>query len=68
MLSIRSIGRRRPRPCHDIPVAALAGALAGLALALLFGADLGAALAHGWESVVLPAFQTLNLSGFATCL
>jgi hypothetical protein len=49
-------------------VAALAGALAGLALALLFGADLGAALAHGWESVVLPAFQTLNLSGFATCL
>jgi hypothetical protein len=48
-------------------LAALAGAATGLALALLFGADIGAALAQGWETVVLPAFHALNLSGFATC-
>jgi hypothetical protein len=59
---------RPPAPEKHGRLAAIAGALTGLALALLFGGDAIAAVAHGWESVVLPAFHTLNLSGFATCL
>ena len=47
--------------------AALAGAATGLALALLFGADLFAAFQQGWNDVVLPAFNELYMSGFAIC-
>ncbi|HEX7007293.1 MAG TPA: hypothetical protein VF274_09140 [Alphaproteobacteria bacterium] len=58
--SVHVLGRQRG-------LAAL-GVVLGAALALAFGADLGAALAHGWDTVVLPAYHTLNMSGFATCL
>ncbi|HVO14084.1 MAG TPA: hypothetical protein VMV26_02680 [Alphaproteobacteria bacterium] len=49
-------------------LAAIAGAVAGLALALLFGNDAIAAVAQGWDQIVLPAFHTLNLASFTTCL
>jgi hypothetical protein len=73
-----SITSRRPEAARDRAMtarptardsrsrlAALLGAATGLGLALLFG--IGAALAQGWDTVVLPAFHALNLSGFATC-
>jgi hypothetical protein len=75
-----SITSRRPKAARDramtarpiasdrrTRLAALLGAATGLAVALLFGADIGAVLSQGWEAVVLPAFHALNLSGFASC-
>jgi hypothetical protein len=75
-----SITSRRPEAARDramtarpttrdshTRLAALLGAATGLGLALIFGADIGTALAQGWETVVLPAFHALNLSGFASC-
>jgi hypothetical protein len=59
---------RPPAPEKHSRLAAVAGALVGLALAFLFGGDAIAAVTQGWEQIVLPAFYTLNLAGFATCL
>ena len=59
---------RPPSPDRRTRLAAVAGALTGSAVALLFGHSAIAGLTHGWDSVVLPAFYALSLSGFATCL
>jgi hypothetical protein len=59
---------QRPPAEKSSRLAAIAGAIAGLALALLFGNAALAALDRSWEQVVLPAYHTLNLASFATCL
>ena len=48
-------------------LAALLGATTGIALALALGADVAGALAWTWNSVVVPAYHALSLSGFTTC-
>jgi hypothetical protein len=62
------MAQRPPIADRSSRLAALAGAIAGLALALLFGNAALAALDQGWEQVVLPAYHTLNLASFTTCL
>lgn len=65
---VAAMAQRPPAAENSSRLAAVAGAIAGLALALLFGNAALAALSQGWEQLVLPAYHTLNLASFATCL
>ena len=65
---VAAMAQRPPAAEKGSRLAAIAGAIAGLALALLFGNEALAALGQSWEHVVLPAYHTLNLASFASCL